>query len=183
MLICIETNHCCLALCSILIEMYQFRVKLFFNLHLLRRRKALNDCLIIDLTFFPSFLRVFFLFRLYIHILFTFYSSPQVKVNMIYMSKKKRNITRINFLSLGELCWNHRRVKSRNELYVSSLMSRLTLKWDKCLEKLKICKLHQINCFSKRFVIRSSAKNLGICASRAFLRSYEITDLGKEKVP
>ena len=24
--------------------------------------------------------------------------------------------------------------------------------------------------------IRSSAKNLGICASRAFLRSYEITD-------
>lgn len=55
-------------------------------------------------------------------------------------------------------------------------MSRLTLKWDKCLEKLKIYKLHLINCFKKRFVMRSSAKNLRICASRAFLRSYEITD-------
>ena len=69
--------------------MYQFRVKLFFNLHLLRRRKALNDCLIIDLTFFPLFYE-FFKFRLYIHFLFTFYSSPQVKVNMIYMSKRKK---------------------------------------------------------------------------------------------
>lgn len=110
----------------------------FFNLHLLWRRKALNNCLIIDLIIFPFFYE-FFLFKLYIHSLFTFYSSPQVKVNMINMSKKKK-ITWINVLSLGELCWNHQRVKSRNELCVKSLMSRLTLKWDKCLENLKLGK-------------------------------------------
>ena len=85
----IKTNHRCLTSCSMLIEMCQFRVKLFFNLHLLRRRKALNNCLIIDLIIFPFFYE-FFLFKLYIHSLFTFYSSPQVKVNMINMSKKKK---------------------------------------------------------------------------------------------
>lgn len=57
-------------------------------------------------------------------------------------------------------------------------MSRVTLQLDKCLEKLKICKKkkkHLQNCFEKRFVLRGSS-SLGICTSRAFLHSYEITD-------
>lgn len=131
-------RNCCLKSCSILIDTYQFRVKLFFNLHLLRRWRALNNCLIIDLIIFPLFYE-FFLFKLHIHSLFTFYSSPQLKVNRIYMSKK--NIIRSNFFKPWKTLLNTSKSKSRNELYFRSLMSRLKLKWDKCLEKLKIWKL------------------------------------------
>lgn len=91
MLISIETNHSCLTSCSISFEMYQFWVKLFFQIAFSPAKEGVKQ---LSYSFF-IFSMIFFLLWLYIHPLFTFYSSTHVKVNIVYMSKK--NITWINF--------------------------------------------------------------------------------------
>ena len=91
MLISIEINYSCLTSCSISFEMYQFRVKPFFQLAFSPAKEGVKQ-LSYSLSSFPWF---FLKLWLYIHPLFTFYSSPHVKVNIVYMSKK--NFTWINF--------------------------------------------------------------------------------------
>lgn len=113
---------------------------------------------------FVLFFIIFFLFKLCIHPPFTFHSSYSKS------TCQKNNIIRIIFFNLWELWWNHQRIRS--------LISMVTLQLDKCLEKVESanCARHPRNCFKKCFVIRGFTY-LGICASRLFLRSYEITDI------
>ena len=132
----------------------------------------------INLLIFPLFYELslfcfvfyfLFLFKLCIHPPITFHSSHSKST---WFTCQNNNIIRIIFFNLWELWWNHQIIKSRNKLYVRSLMSRVTLQLDKCLEKVESanCSRHPRNWFKKRFVIRGFTY-LGICASRLFLRS------------
>ena len=118
---------------------------------------------------FVLFFYFLFLFKLCIHPPITFHSSHSKST---WFTCQNNNIIRIIFFNLWELWWNHQIIKSRIKLYVRSLMSRVTLQLDKCLEKVESanCSRHPRNWFKKRFVIRGFTY-LGICASRLFLRS------------
>ena len=107
------------------------------------------------------------LFNLHIYPLFTFYSSPQVKFNMIYMSKN--SITLITFLALENF---NETIKSKINYMLSHWCRGLRYSWINVWKNFESanCSRHLRNRFESVLSFK------GTCSSRAFLQSCEITD-------